>query len=362
MANFTPDQLRQQQIAKVKQLLEQSTNHASTQNKRNSQRDKAITDPQNTTARAIKLSDIKEGASANDLLELTFNNGMILVDDRNLKQYANNVLTAQDKFKGGITPSEIIKWSNDIDRQRANEQIFFASLFSRKNDTFRYVTNAWVKSEDTVHYVTVQFLSYERSLTGTKEANAYQVKTNIVGKKVRFTCDCGRHRYFYNYIAGLGNYHLGQKEIRYPYIRNEYLTGIACKHVLRVMQHITSASGIQQILMYLKKDKAKLNTDERIKVEPVSKAEIQRQIDEQNKRIGKKRQQLPTQAEVNLQMSRDAQKAAKKQAQKEARKSKQQQAQSTQARIDAANKIISGLSDTEVMALMQQIMAQRGLK
>lgn len=362
MANFTPDQLRQQQIAKVKELLEQSTNHASTQNKRNRERDKAITDPKNITARAIKLSDIKEGASANDLLELTFNNGMILVDDNNLKQYANNVLTAQDKFKGGITPSEIIKWSNDIDRQRANEQIFFASLFSRKNDTFRYVTNAWVKSEDTVHYVTVQFLHYETNLTGTKEANAYQVKTNIVGKKVRFTCDCGRHRYFYNYIAGLGNYHLGQKETRYPYIRNEHLTGIACKHVLRVMQHITSAIGVQQILMYLKKDKEKLNTEERIKVEPLSKAEIQRQIDEQNKRIGKKRQQLPTQDEVNLQLNKDAQKAAKKQAQKEARKSKQQQAQSTRARIDAANKIISGLSDTEVMALMQQIMAQRGLK
>ena len=148
MANFTPDQLRQQQIAKVKELLEQSTNHASTQNKRNSQRDKAITDPKDITARAIKLSDIKEGASANDLLELTFNNGMILVDDRNLKQYANNVLTAQDKFKGGITPSEIIKWSNDIDRQRANEQIFFASLFSRKNDTFRYVTNAGLKAKN----------------------------------------------------------------------------------------------------------------------------------------------------------------------------------------------------------------------
>ncbi len=358
MANFTPDQLRQQQIAKVKELLEQSTNHASTQNKRNSQRDKAITDPKDITARAIKLSDIKEGASANDLLELTFNNGMILVDDRNLKQYANNVLTAQDKFKGGITPSEIIKWSNDIDRQRANEQIFFASLFSRKNDTFRYVTNAWIESEDTHHYVTVQFLNYESNLTGTKKADAYQVKTNIVGKKIRFTCDCGRHRYFFNYLAGLGNYQLGQKEMRYPYIRNENLTGIACKHVLRVMQHITSASGIQQILMYLKKDKAKLNTDERIKVEPVSKAEIQRQIDEQNKRIDNKRQQLPTQDEVNQQLNKEAEKAAKKQAQKEARKSKQQQAQSVKARIDAANNALDLLSPSELDALLKL----RGLK
>jgi len=356
MANFTPD--KQQQIAKVKQLLEQSTNHASTQNKRNSQRDKAITDPQNTTARAIKLSDIKEGASANDLLELTFNNGMILVDDRNLKQYANNVLIAQDKFKGGITPSEIIKWSNDIDRQRANEQIFFASLFSRKNDTFRYVTNAWIESEDTHHYVTVQFLNYETNVTGAKKADAYQVKTNIVGKKVRFTCDCGRHRYFYNYIAGLGNYQLGQKEIRYPYIRNEYLTGIACKHVLRVMQHITSASGVQQILMYLKKDKAKLNTEQRLKVEPVSKAEIQKQIDEQNKRIDNKRQQLPTQDEVNQQLNKEAEKAAKKQAQKEARKSKQQQAQSVKARIDAANNALDLLSPSELDALLKL----RGLK
>lgn len=358
MANFTPDQLRQQQIAKVKALLEQSTNHASTQNKRNSQRDKDITNPKNTTARSINLSQVSDGASANDLLELTFNNGVLVVDENNLKQYAKNVVAAQDKFKGGITPGEIIKWSNDIDRQRANEQIFFASLFNRKGDTFRYVTNAWIESEDTRHYVTVQFLNYGTVETGTKEANAYQVKTNIVGKKVRFTCDCGRHRYFYNYLAGLGNYQLGQKELRYPYIRNENLTGIACKHVLRVMQHITSAIGIQQILMYLRKDKAKLNSQDKVKVEPLTKAEIQRQLDEQQKRIDNKRQQLPTQDEVNQQLNKEAEKAAKKQAQKEARKSKQQQAQSVKARIDAANNALDLLSPSELDALLKL----RGLK
>ena len=67
---------------------------------------------------------------------------------------------------------------------------------------------------------------------------------------------------------------------------------------------------------------------------------------------------MPTQAEVNLQMSRDAQKAAKKQAQKEARKSKQQQAQSVKARIDAANNALDLLSPSELDALLKL----RGLK
>ncbi|EPA1084307.1 phage tail protein, partial [Escherichia coli] len=58
-----------------------------------------------------------------------------------------------------------------------------------------------------------------------------------------FDCDCGRHQYWYRYIATAGNFALAPpKEYAFPKIRNPNLKGIACKHVIHAMTRLQSAS------------------------------------------------------------------------------------------------------------------------
>ncbi len=130
---------------------------------------------------------------------------MQVMDMTVLNVYLQNVRKASDKFVGGITIQGVINHSRFIDIQRANKQIFLASIFK-------------------------------------KQGNAFYFNNLIKEGQIAFDCDCGRHRYWYRYLATIGKYNYGINETRYPTTRNPNLTGLACKHVLRVMNHITSAN------------------------------------------------------------------------------------------------------------------------
>jgi hypothetical protein len=82
---------------------------------------------------------------------------------------------------------------------------------------------------------------------------------------LKFECDCGRHRYWFRYIATIGGYNAGRPETGYPKIRNPKLFGVACKHVLRVMSDIESGGATLAFLTRLM-DKAKASDDARAAV------------------------------------------------------------------------------------------------
>ena len=81
--------------------------------------------------------------------------------------------------------------------------------------------------------------------------------------KLKFECDCGRHDYWYRYIATIGKYNYGIDESRYPSTRNPNVTGVACKHALRVMKHVTSAHMLAKIRAYATDDIAKASNQVR---------------------------------------------------------------------------------------------------
>lgn len=61
--------------------------------------------------------------------------------------------------------------------------------------------------------------------------------------RVSYDCDCGRHQYWYRYIATAGNFALAPpKEYAYPKVRNPDLKGVACKHVIHAMTRLQSTS------------------------------------------------------------------------------------------------------------------------
>jgi hypothetical protein len=218
----------------------------------------------------LSKSDVKGNYDASRMLKTTLGGEIRAITKEDLAAFEKNIATAQDKYQGGITPQQIIDHSLKDDILRSNQQIHLAAVFSRKGSIFRYVTNASATSNVTRHYVTVQMIGYDKMLTGAKDPSIYVIKSNVSGGKVRFDCDCGRHRYWFRFIATKGKYNYGMDEHGYPKIRNPNLVGVACKHVLRVMQQILSATGAQYIKNQIDKDRNDAEKHEKTKSSTVA--------------------------------------------------------------------------------------------
>lgn len=137
---------------------------------------------------------------------------------------------------GGILAKQVINLSSPDDRARATQEIRTVIPVSNRGGVVMLTTNASAKSDVTRHSITVQFLDYDEVVAdGSKPLEA--AKRMLAGK-LKFECDCKRHRYWYRYIATIGNFNYGRPEDGYPKIRNPKLMGIACKHIIRVMATI----------------------------------------------------------------------------------------------------------------------------
>lgn len=169
------------------------------------------------------------------------------------------------KYRGGILPSQVINAALPIDRQRASTEIPWAHPTHARyipqsgSLVVSFTTAASGKYKEKSHFVTVEFCEFH-SITGyflAPDAPKTQAQEDVKRLKnslIKFNCDCGRHTYWYRFIASVGNFAyigtnpLGRKEGGFPKIRNPQLKGIACKHVLRTMQALNS-KGTYDFLM-----------------------------------------------------------------------------------------------------------------
>lgn len=162
----------------------------------------------------------------------------------------------ENQISGGISPRAIINRSRRIDIQRCQKEIH--SIFPAKHTKDGLIifrTNASQKSKDSYHMVSVQFLNFQAALNAG--SNTKELAKAVLNGAVKFDCDCGRHRYWYRYIASVGGFSYGKPETGFPKIRNPTLTGLACKHVIRVMTLLersqTTVSYMQNMLDYYRK-------------------------------------------------------------------------------------------------------------
>lgn len=264
MNNMSLDELRAWRLGTAKDLGN-LRKHASTHNRYLRDTVEDLEQGERLTNKKLQAlvagAKSKAGIGANELLEFTLGDTKVnrelkkTLNAAMLKVYLDNVKAASDKFLGGITPTEVINQSRLEDIKRANTQIFLATVFKREGNIIKFVTNAGIGSKDTHHYVSVQLLDYPNLLLGrTTAPNVVDIKKAVNDGKIRFDCDCGRHRYWYRYIATIGKYNFGIDETRYPSTRNPNMTGVACKHALRVMKHITSPHMIATIKNYATED------------------------------------------------------------------------------------------------------------
>lgn len=212
---------------------------------------------------------------ATRLLLTTIGGAVRPLTREDLATFRDSARKLKDKFKGGITAKQIIDLSWQDDRKRAHEQIKYAMPVSAKDGVIHFQTNAGPDSDRTHHQVFVQLLNYSAAVASPKPA--LKIVGEVLKGKVRFDCDCGRHRFWFRYVATVGNYNYRVAETNFPKIRNPQLSGIACKHVLRVMTAIAQSPTIKQYVANLI-DKARKT--EEVKREDVKKREAQALVEQ----------------------------------------------------------------------------------
>lgn len=217
-----------------------------------------------------------------------------------LRAFQQNVRNLKRKFKGGIKAQDVIDLSLHSDRDRANKQIRMALPSHIREGKVKFITNAGPDSDVTRHFVDVEFLDFE-AVVGASPNERKKIGKLVANGKLKFDCNCGRHRYWFRYMATIGDYNCGRSEPGFPKIRNPKLHGVACKHVLRVMQVILKDPGVQgkladSVLRSREQiDRRKLR-EERVKVD-----ELRKMANDQ---------QLKRRASTNLKTSEDKQKVA----------------------------------------------------
>lgn len=221
-------------------------------------RSKADATERASAANILNPNDIQGDYDVQRMLVTTLGGIQRSITNNDLAAFRQNARTAGSRFKGGITARQIIDLSLNGDRDRARRQITVAVPSSAKaikgsggsgvnSLEVRFITNASRDSKETRHHVVVQFMGYP-SAVASGAVTPMRAAAMIRKQAVRFDCDCGRHRYWFRYISTIGNYHAGRAENGYPKIRNPDLSGVACKHVLRVMAEIEGSGVVQSFL------------------------------------------------------------------------------------------------------------------
>lgn len=227
--------------------------------------------------------EVRGDWDANRVLMTTLGGRVRPITSDDLATFRQNMRTAQRAFKnkkGGITARQIIdlaasrplsyaapggfgaegNYRSDLDKAR--REITSAVPVSAINGEIRFLTNAGKDSRATRHTVIVRLNAFDEAAamvaaTDLKDWKSPRQAANWLRKQpLAFDCDCGRHRYFFRYLATIGGFEAGRKETGYPKIRNPGLRGVACKHVLRVMTELESSGTV---LTFLEKHLARVS-------------------------------------------------------------------------------------------------------
>jgi hypothetical protein len=201
---------------------------------------------------------------ASRVLMTTIGGAVRPITANDLAQFRHNMRIAQSNFKGdGITARQVIDLASskpmpgtgsDTDIDRARKQITMAVPVSALNNEIRFITNAGPDSNVNRHHVLVRFNAFNAAankLMSSKlrdRSTPKQVANWLRKQKLAIECDCERWRYWFRYIATIGNFNAGRKELGYPKIRNPNLKGVACKHIIRVMSEIESSGTVLNFL------------------------------------------------------------------------------------------------------------------
>lgn len=147
----------------------------------------------------------------------------------------------------GIPVKQLFSLADDKDVQRANQQISYARLYQVRGGLLKFAVKASGESNFDGHYqVRVRLEEWDSGLvSGKRWENAAR---QAAQGRISIDCQCGRHQYWYRYLAGVGGFAVEPpSEKDFPKIRNPSLDGAACKHVIKAVQTLQSPT-VQRVL------------------------------------------------------------------------------------------------------------------
>jgi hypothetical protein len=236
--------------------------------------------------------------------------GPRLITHEDIRTFRQNVKTAGKRFRWGITARAVIDMSLEIDRERSNRQIRVAVPVQTLGERIHFITNAGPDSGVTRHHVHIELLNYSAAVASpSKLADASKL---LATGPLKFDCDCERHRYYFRYVATIGQYNSGRPETGFPKITNPRLLGVACKHVLRVMQQLSQPAVRIKLEQMIRAGRDQLGH----KVIKTSAQEARDIHESQHKASGWKRNKVESSAEKadRLAMQRSAKKVTERSA------------------------------------------------
>lgn len=196
-----------------------------------------------------------------------------------IQAFAENIKMLDSRYEKGITAKKVINLSLPIDVQRCNKEILAVTPHKMTGSIVHFITSASRKYKEREHFVNVEFLKYRSFSLSPNAPIQANIKRDISLGGLKFECDCGRHTYWFRYMATVGGYGLGRKENGFPKERNPNLSGVACKHVLRVMQYVQTPLFQSYLANNLRKERSQQIG------KPItqSKAQMLKSIEEQKK-------------------------------------------------------------------------------
>lgn len=242
-------------------------------------------------ARILNPDEVAGEYDAGRLLATTLGGNLHALTHDDLRAFRQNVQLLGKRFRGGITAKAVIDSSLPEDRERANRQIRMAVPVQSIGGRIHFMTNAGPDSDVTRHHVHIELMTFGAAVSAPKVAT--EVVKEVSAGALKFDCDCGRHTYWYRYIATVGKYNAGRDETGFPKIRNPQLRGIACKHVLRVMQQL-SMPVIRQFIAKMIND-ARGNLERKPRI--LTKKQAEEIANQQRETEHYKRNQIETTAE-----------------------------------------------------------------
>lgn len=194
----------------------------------------------------------------------------ITTEDLKVFKHAVQKLQADRTHVAGITAADILSQSTPEDLARSKAEIAHAVPFRFVGGHVSFNSSSSCKYGASRHIVQIEFAGWSQAV-GSPIAPLAAAKV-AADQPLRYECDCGRHTFWYRYIATIGGWNHGRAEDGFPKIRNPHLTGVACKHVLRVMVELAGTGVRGQIARAITEERQRLAGKTRKTVLNVQKA------------------------------------------------------------------------------------------
>ncbi len=193
---------------------------------------------QRTLTPALMRKHLASGAPLSLIYGVNADGTPFTTDD--LKRFDKRAQAVRGKYKmtgQGVPAYQLIAASRAVDIERSKKEIrnatFYRIFNSKSGVVLHFRVSASQQSKFQHHQVRVRLEEWTDWLTSTKSFNKAAKKT--LNGRISFDCDCGRHQFWYRYVATIGGFALRPLENAYPKIRNPRLTGACCKHVLKAL-------------------------------------------------------------------------------------------------------------------------------